>query len=423
MNSMGEILRTSTDKLTVSGIVHRENIIDPSPPYQRGPVWTRKQKQLLMDTILREYDIPKLYLGCMEKGSKYEYQVVDGQQRLRAIWEFRRREYPLDKDMDEIVYKGKSYNIAGKLYDELPYELKDVFDQYNLTIAYLMDAELEEIEDMFLRLQSGTPLNAAEKRNAISGGMRDFIHNVLANHDFFSVSCNFKNKRYAYDSVAAQMMLIELNGGPCNVKGRDLEKMYRENKDFDADGDKARKVPRVLNLLYRAFPKSVPEIDISKAKAVSIYMIISHLMERYVIKGIEGAFGSWFNDFERQRAMDELKPEDERDPHWVEYQYKTSWSTDGFDSLNYRKQFLLEEFLSAFPKLELLDDQRIFTSEQRRVIYIRDNGICQSCGKKVEWDNYEADHKIPWSQGGKTMVDNGQVLCLECNRKKKARRI
>lgn len=414
-------MRASTDKLTVSGIVHREKIIDPSPPYQRGPVWTRKQKQLLMDTILREYDIPKIYLRCMEKGSDHEYHVVDGQQRLRAIWEFRRGEYHLDKDMDEILYKGKSYDVAGKFYNELPYELKDIFDQYNLTISFLTDATREEVEDMFLRLQSGTPLNAPEKRNAISGDMRDFIHNVLANHNFISVSCNFKNKRYAYDAVAAQMMLIELIGIPCNVKGRDLEKMYKEKKDFDTDSDKAKKVLRVLNFLYSAFPQNDPTTDITKSKAVSLYMIISHLIERYAIKNMEADFGSWFSSFEKKRAMDELKPEDERNPHWVEYQYKTSYSTDGFDSLNYRKGFLLNEFLSAFSKLELLDDQRIFTPEQRKVIYIKDNGICQSCRKEVAWDNYEADHKISWINAGKTTVDNGQVLCLECNRKKGAK--
>jgi uncharacterized protein with ParB-like and HNH nuclease domain len=74
--------------------------IDPKPQYQRGSVWTRKQKQLLMDSILRGMDIPKLYLRSVGDGStgSYDFEVVDGQQRLRAIWEYFDGEYALSKD-------------------------------------------------------------------------------------------------------------------------------------------------------------------------------------------------------------------------------------------------------------------------------------------------------------------------------------
>ena len=65
----------------------REPKIDPRPTYQRSSVWSRNKQQLLMDSILRRYDIPKLYLRAVDK-PPYKYEVVDGQQRLRAIWEF-----------------------------------------------------------------------------------------------------------------------------------------------------------------------------------------------------------------------------------------------------------------------------------------------------------------------------------------------
>ena len=61
--------------------------VDPKPQYQRGSVWTRKQKQLLMDSIFRGMDIPKLYLRSLDDGGPYTFEVVDGQQRLRTIWE------------------------------------------------------------------------------------------------------------------------------------------------------------------------------------------------------------------------------------------------------------------------------------------------------------------------------------------------
>lgn len=68
--------------------------IDTNPDFQRPAVWTTAQKQLLIDTILREYDVPKMYWRKLASAPD-RYDVVDGQQRLRAIWhlEFCRRRF------------------------------------------------------------------------------------------------------------------------------------------------------------------------------------------------------------------------------------------------------------------------------------------------------------------------------------------
>lgn len=60
----------------------------------------------------------------------------------------------------------------------------------------------------------------------------------------------------------------------------------------------------------------------------------------------------------------------------------------------------------------------MFDASQRIVIYRKNNGICQKCGIKCDWNNYEADHILPWSRGGKTEIENGQVLCSSCNSSK-----
>ena len=54
----------------------RETKIDPKPAYQRGPVWSLNQKQLFIDSILRGFDIPKLYLRRINK-HPYEYESWD----------------------------------------------------------------------------------------------------------------------------------------------------------------------------------------------------------------------------------------------------------------------------------------------------------------------------------------------------------
>ena len=61
---------------------------------------------------------------------------------------------------------------------------------------------------------------------------------------------------------------------------------------------------------------------------------------------------------------------------------------------------------------------RAFTESQKRATYEKQNGICKKCGKHFELKNMEADHITPWSKGGKTNIENCQMLCVECNRRK-----
>jgi len=85
----------------------------------------------------------------------------------------------------------------------------------------------------------------------------------------------------------------------------------------------------------------------------------------------------------------------------------------------------MRDLLSQFPNLSLKDEQRDFTQQQKLAIFRRDHQVCQvrlKCtGEKVVWDNWHCDHKVPWSKGGKTTVENGQVSCPACNLAKGAK--
>jgi 5-methylcytosine-specific restriction endonuclease McrA len=63
---------------------------------------------------------------------------------------------------------------------------------------------------------------------------------------------------------------------------------------------------------------------------------------------------------------------------------------------------------------------RAFSESQRRAAYERQQGVCVRCGKHFAYEQMEADHITPWSKGGKTTVENCQLLCLDCNRRKSA---
>ncbi|MEW6497720.1 MAG: HNH endonuclease signature motif containing protein [Cyanobacteriota bacterium] len=55
---------------------------------------------------------------------------------------------------------------------------------------------------------------------------------------------------------------------------------------------------------------------------------------------------------------------------------------------------------------------------QKLIILQRAGYRCEICGVSLTPDNFHADHKIPYSCGGKTAVYNGQALCSTCNLQK-----
>jgi Protein of unknown function DUF262/HNH endonuclease len=402
-----EISKKPWPVLSVCGIKSR---IDTNPDFQRPPVWSRSQKQLLIDTILRGYDVPKLYWRKTGSGPD-RYDVVDGQQRLRAIFEYQLGEFALLKDTEPI----EGVDPSKLKYADLPDDLRLKFDTYSLDVIILSDTDEEEVREMFLRLQNGTTLKAQERRNAMSGKMRDFVRE-LAGHPFFQ-NCGFANSRFTFDLVAAQMAAIELNGGPCNVKNANLNAMYEAHRDFDIASRKAKKIRRVLDYLLQAFPDKTPELE--RYSVISLYSIVSQCLERYVMQNRADEIRNWFIDFEAKRALEESLPEDKRDSELLAYKERTSHSTDAEDSITWRQEFMLRKFFEAVPDIELKDDQRLFSHEQRLAIFRRDKGFCQvklKCeGVKCEWDAWEADHIRSWSKGGKTVVINGQMACLACN--------
>jgi hypothetical protein len=392
---------------TTYGIKDR---IDTNPDFQRPAVWSTSQKQLLIDTILREYDIPKFY--WRRTGYRPDkFDVVDGQQRLRAIWDFIDGKFKLPKDLDRI----DDTPVAGSGYTDLPDDLRIRFDTYSLDVVVLEDTDDDEVREMFLRLQNGTSLKAQEKRNAYPGKMRDFVKE-LSSHSFFT-KVGFSNSRYTYDLIIAQITCLELAGAPTNVKDSDLNKMYLENKNFDSNGQQARSIRKTLDTLNQIFTEKTPELE--RFNVISLYCVISELRKQYVISEIQNELAQWFIVFETIRRNEEKKPSDEVMPEWATYKEKISHSTDSEESIRWRMEFMLKSILNQFPTLQLKDNQREFTYLQRLAIFRRDNGHCQveviCAGIKLTWDDWHCDHKTPWSFGGKTTVENGQVSCSACN--------
>lgn len=63
-------------------------------------------------------------------------------------------------------------------------------------------------------------------------------------------------------------------------------------------------------------------------------------------------------------------------------------------------------------------DIRAFDDNTKREVYEKQKGVCKNCGKHFKIEEMEADHITPWSKGGHTIIENCQMLCKECNRRK-----
>jgi hypothetical protein len=213
------------------------------------------------------------------------------------------------------------------------------------------------------------------------------------------------------------MVCLELEGGPTNIKNADLNRMYKEQQEFDSKGSFAKAVLRNLNILDSVFHEKMPELE--RYNVISLYCVIAELDRQYVLSEIRDKFFDWFVGFEETRRTQEEKPEDEADPEWVAYKEKISHSTDASDSIRWRMEFMLRNLLERFTNLSLKDNQRDFTQVQKVTVFRRDKGVCQvrvKCqGEKLPWDDWHCDHITPWSKGGKTTVQNGQVSCSSCN--------
>lgn len=376
--------------------------------FQRGSVWTKEQEQFLIDTIVKNLDIPKLYFWEL-KDSNYEYSVVDGQQRLTTIFKF----------LDEKLELSEEFTpeYANKKFTELPEDLQDQIHNYELTLVIIENANEEEIQDLFLRLNNGTTLKSQEKRMNLGGNLSKYIVNMVKHRIFSKVT--FKDKHRDYEQILAQCIKLELEGKATNTQGKYLDIMYKEEKDFDENGTIAKKFKRVLDYMEEIFPEENKVPELKRFNFISLYLMVSQMMDKLIIKEKKHLFKEFFiefwNNLTNYRDQEEI-PDEKRNIDFDDFIQFISSRTDSLESISGRHEILIKYFMLKNPDLEVFDNNRNFTEEQRIAIYRRDKEMCWHCSKHVDWVEFDADHRpLPHSKGGKTTVKNGVCAHKLCN--------
>jgi hypothetical protein len=211
------------------------NEIAPNYEYQRSDkVWPPAARSFLIETILLGFPLPKIFLFQKTdlKSKKTIKEIVDGQQRSKAIYEFFNNKLTLSK-------RSEILEARGKIYDQLDDGLKGRFLNYPLSIDLFVSVSPAEIRQAFRRLNSYTvPLNPEELRHAdYQGDFKWFVYQLTRDYEETMLQLGIFEKSRLYEC-----RIQALRGVDAFIPTR-----HRTTKAKD------------LNTLYRDFEKSFPQ--------------------------------------------------------------------------------------------------------------------------------------------------------------------
>ena len=216
------------------------------PDWQRGEVWSKIRKQALIDSILRGWRLPKFYF-LLTTDDPEEFEVVDGQQRLLAIWEFFDNELSLSSDSNAVTGGAMRYR-------DLPDWLSDRFDDYEIDYDQIEDADDEHLKEFFQRLQQGLPLASSEKLNSVHSKLRDFCRE-LSEHEFFVHKTSVSPRRLGYFDIVAKVAALEIDGLNAGLRYDDLKATFEAQSAFSSSSRVAERLRQTLNTLDLIFPE------------------------------------------------------------------------------------------------------------------------------------------------------------------------
>ena len=251
------------------------------PEYQREPnLWSATEKQRLIDSIIRHFDIAPLYFYRHETGS---FDCVDGRQRIGTIMSFlgsgqdEGSDFPfriLNEIYDEEApsfhsLEGKTFTdidlLARQPNESTAREFVDSFLNYQLNIVILSDSDRsEEFNLQFTRLNLGAIINSGEKLHAMVGDLRDVCFDELGSHPFLQ-GTSIPTRRFAREQVAAQILaqvfsLVESRAESyARTRHIDLQRLFKLKSKLDeSEREIIGRVSELLDRLNLAFGQHIP---------------------------------------------------------------------------------------------------------------------------------------------------------------------
>lgn len=356
------------------GVVAYGGLLDVRPPFQREFVYKDKQREAVLNTVLRGFPLNTIYWSKKTAAEgTVTYEVLDGQQRILSICQFATNAF-------SVRWNGNArfrHNL-----NSTP-ELVRAFEDYELDV-YVCEGTAEEQLEWFETINiAGMVLKAQELRNAayvgpwladakryfskLSGpahlGYKDYLKGDPDRQDYLETV--IKWAAHAENQLA--------KGTSDDIKAY----MARHQNDIGASAlwDYFQKV---MAWVKATFPDYRHEMD-----------------------GLD--WGEYYNLFSDTITAKQSS----------QFEATVSQLMEDEDVTNKKGIYL---YLLSGEERHL--SIRAFSANQKREAFTRQNGVCPVCHKTYAISEMEADHITPWSKGGRTVADNCQMLCTDDNRKK-----
>lgn len=342
----------------VGGVVAYGGKLDVRPEYQREFVYKDAQRDAVIDTVMKGYPLNTMYWASCDDG---RYEVIDGQQRTISVCQ-----YVTDK-----------FACNLRSWASLEADEKQRILDYKLHIYVCEGGDSEKLAWFRTINIAGAVLTDQELRNATYHGKW-----VSSARGYFSrPDCAASNIGHEY------------------MKGSPIRQEYLETAIKWADAAEN-------NIGVDAYMDAHRNCDNADALWAHFETVIEwtkSIFPNYngVVKNVD--WGSlWIKHHERTdldatalaEEVDRLMADEDVTSKKGIYYYVLDNS---------------EEWRLSI---------RAFSNRDRETAYAKQKGICPRCGKHFGINSMEADHITPWSKGGKTIPENCQMLCADCNRRK-----
>lgn len=362
--TVGEITKGYTNN-EEQGIRGYNGLLDIRPPYQREFIYSEKEQQAVITTVLNGYPLNVMYWVKRNDDAECPYEVMDGQQRTLSLCEY---------------VDGKFAYDFKNFFNLLP-DIQQKILNYPLTI-YVCEGEASEKLEWFKTINiAGKPLNEQEINNAVFAG--PFVSD--AKRHFSKINC-----------AAYRLGKDLLNG---NTIRQDFLKKALE---WMADHETRNGKRQTLVGYMAAHQHDTNANNLwSYFQNVLNWAITNFDIKKYhkIMKGLDWAF---FYDKYSNETLD-CASINKRISELLR------------DSEIQKQQGIIPYILTGD---EHYLDLRAFPEDIKFSVWEKQNHKCRICGKEFDFEFMEGDHITPWKDHGRTNIDNCQMLCRECNRRK-----
>lgn len=347
----------------------------------------------------------------------YEYLNLDSNNRTTCIFSYINDEFAIPEGNYVVAEEVYTITSSNSKYSTLPVGLRNVLDSRKITLEIYQNATREDITRLFLVVNSGVSLNAAELRNPILSNVADQIREVATKEtENFLKSKVFTQKemnRRKLDDYVAGLCMIYLEGLESKITNKNLEEMY-----YDENANK------LVNKFTKEFSRFLKIVG----KKLSVFKRENGLLDLFVIYLDQIRSGKKIVDSEGF-VKDYINTQIDLIKDKTEYSYNKNGRSANFSELlrsreirfNQLRNSLITKNFDASKYFIELDSRRVGNSEEK-LIAAKGQGWVTPEGVEIPMEDvltteFEIGHIIPHADGGKTELSNFAVQTKEDNRK------